>query len=344
MQTTTRHPGVLVGVILWTTGAGLLPLLSAPCLADVAPESGLFAHVQPVSGSCETPITECTQIVRSTSAEGPVEFLLFFMRGAYSWPGETICIQSIHSQLTWPETWQLVEFQACGSATTSWLDPNGSTHALNIGWYTDPYLISDLQGGVVPVARLVMNVSGPGRLDFAGYDTQTPIELRHGCYSSQFVTYPARVYAEAGIQCGYITWNCGHGAEGFECEPFFAVPELLLSTPTGTQTIGTVDFWAAPWLGSDNLCPVAIDTRAPWCTAWVDPVHEPGQAHLQVMADAGGLTPGLYETEIELSNATWGVARCLPVEFTVEEASASIDENPPETPTMNWGQIKRLYR
>jgi hypothetical protein len=341
MQTTPRHPGALVGLILWATCAGLL-LLSDPCLADVAPESGLFAHVQAVSEwPCYTPITDCTQIVRSTSADGPVEFLLFFMRGAYSWPGETVCIHSLRNQLTWPETWQLVDFEGCGSPAFATLDPDG---ALNIDWSYSYYEISDLPGGVVPVARLVMNVSEPGRLDIvAGYQ-QNPVELRHSCYGSTFVTHPVQVYAEAGMQCGYISWNCGHGEQGFECEPFFAVPELLLSTPTGTQTIGTVDFWADPWLGSDHLCPVAIDTRAPWCTAWVDPVYEPGDAHLQVMADAGGLTPGLYETEIEVSNDTWGVARCLPVELTVEETSATIDENPPATPTMSWGEIKALYR
>jgi hypothetical protein len=335
MLTTLRHPRALVAAILWTASAGLLALLSAPCLADVAPESGLLMHVWG-----DTLITDCHEIVRTTSAEGSVTFMLFFMRGAFSWPGQTICMQSLRSVLAWPETWQLLDFWALGNDDYASLDPDGPTHALHIEWNYFPYEISDEPQGIVPVAVLVMDVTGPGLLGFAGWHGEAG--LRHDCSGTPFVSYPVQVGAEAGIQCGYISPHCGYWDDA--CQAVFDVPELLLTAQAGAEVDSTVDFWAYYHGAVEYPCPLEVDTHAPWCTAWIDPEYDYREAHLHVTASAAGLEPGLYETEIELYNAYWGAARCLPVDFAVEEASASVDENPPATPKVTWGWIKALYR
>jgi hypothetical protein len=328
-------------VILWASVGGLLPLLSDPCRADIAPESGLLAHVQPVSGSCETPITHCSQIIRSTTAEGPVEFLIFFMRGAYSWEGEAICLVSLDNALSWPEAWQLVEFEPCWGIGS--LNPNGATHALHLEWWG--YGMDDVREGVIPVARLVMNVVGPGRLDIVGHYGQNPVVLQllpYGyCSGPTFVTYPVQVYAEAGMRCGYISAHCGYDEE--RCEAHFEVAELLLSAPSGGVADTSVTFYAYA-----NLfipCDMAVDTHAPWCAAWVDTSQNVTGQRLHVTADAVGLSPGTYETAIELSS-DWGppVARCLPVEFTVEEPIVSVEEEQPARWVVSWGRVKAFYR
>jgi hypothetical protein len=286
----------------------------------------------------DTLITMCDEIVRTTRAEGSVTFVLFFMRGAYSWPGQTICMTSLDNELAWPETWQLLDFWALGYNGFGWLDPDGPTHALHIEWNYSPYEISDEPQGIVPVAVLVMDVTGPGKLDVVARYGQNPVELLHGCGGSPFVTYPVQAYAEAGMQCGYISYPCGTWVQGYQCEPHFEVPELLMSAPAGAPADTTVDFWATYQYWTEDLCPLAVDTHASWCTAWIDPEYEFGHAHLHVTANGDGLAPGLYETAIELTaDAYWGVARCLPVEFTVEENQS------PATP-MTWGRIKALFR
>jgi len=39
----------------------------------------------------------------------------------------------------------------------------------------------DEPGGIVPVAVLVMDVTGPGKLDIVGRYGQNPVALRRGC-------------------------------------------------------------------------------------------------------------------------------------------------------------------
>lgn len=341
MSITSRHPGTLVAVFPWAIITGLVALLSAPCFADIAPESGLFAHVQGVSQeACETSITHCEQIIRSTSADGPLEFLLFFMRGAYSWPGETVCIRSLQTMLSWPETWQLVEFEPCGWPYDASLDPDGPSHALWIDWY-EPYVgtyyeISASPEGVIPVARLVMNVAGSGQLDFTA--PYAEVRLRHYCTGSTFVTHPVQVGAEAGMQCGYASTHCGYGAE--RCLASFEVPDLRLHAVSGAAADSTIDFWAEHMYLGGTLCPLTVDTHAPWCTAWIEveyDEHGNELPHLHVTADAAGLSWGTYETQVELYHAGYEASRCLPVEFTVEEA-------PTAALIMSWGRIKGLFR
>lgn len=320
---------LLVTLTLWTAGAALLALLPAPCMADVAPESGLFMHVWG-----DTIPTDCHEIVRTTSAEGSVTFLLFFMRGIWSWPGETLCIRSLQTQVSWPETWQLVHFEPSGGGYGS-LDPSGPNYALTIDWAYANYSISDEPQGIIEVARFVMNVEGPGKLDlpWIPYEEST-VDLTRDCYGTTFTTYPAQAFAEAGISCGYVSARCGSW-EG-DCQADFEVPDLRLSAPPGVAADSTVVFWAS-WGATDRPCPLEVDTHASWCTAWIDPKYNDVQweEYLHVVADAAGLEPGVYETQIELYNTR--VARCLPVVFTVGEEPIAI------SPT-TWGRIKAQYR
>ena len=158
------------------------------------------------------------------------------------------------------------------------------------------------------------------RLDIGAHYGQNPIVLQHNCSGSTFVTYPAQVYAEAGMQCGYISAHCGY-SEG-ACEARFGIPALILSATSGGAADSTVDFWAQHQFNPDALCPLAVDTHAPWCTAWIDSVYEYMHAHLHVTADAAGMARGMYETEIKLYSANGEAARCLPLTLNVEETVA----------------------
>ncbi len=91
-----------------------------------------------------------------------------------------------------------------------------------------------------------------------------------------------------------------------------------MSAPFGGVADSTVVFHAIAQFFIP--CDVAVDTHAPWCTAWADSAGVyPRELH--VTADAAGLPLGTYETEIELFSDHYGppVARCLPVQFTVGE-------------------------
>jgi len=332
MLTIPRHHRAWFAAIAWAVGGGLSALLSAPGRADVAPESGLLAHVRPVSGSCGTPITHCSEIVRSTSQSGPIEFLIFFMRGAYAWPGETVCLWSIDNELSWPDAWQLVAFEPCGGSVGT-LDPQGATHRLHLQW-VDYYGIEDRPGGVLPVARLVMNVAGAGRLDIVKHYGENPIMLMRDCdMFSTFVTYPVQVYAEAGMTCGYIAAHCGY--DEARCEPRFSVDDLELRAAPGAVADTTIGFSAI--LLGHIPCDVVVDTHAPWCEAWVTSLNQ-SQRYLRVRADASGLSAAVHETAVELRAVEYSsVSRCLPVTFTV-------DAGPVPVEAASWGRIKSLYR
>jgi hypothetical protein len=75
------------------------------------------------------------------------------------------------------------------------------------------------------------------------------------------------------------------------------------------------------------------DTHAPWCVAWP---HFTWNGHaMHIQANAAGLSLGTYETQIELWAGSY--ARCLPVEFTVEEGSIAIS-------IATWELVKSRYR
>jgi hypothetical protein len=290
--------------------------------------------VQPVSSGsgCLSPISECAQIVRSTPQDGQLEFVLFFMNGNL---GSGDCLERLQTVLSWPPEWELVGGEQCllhhvvgleeegGS-----LGADGTTLGLDLWWSGHPLGVG--YGAVVPLVRLVMNVVGEGRLGFSGPGEAV---LRSDCQGPTFVTYPVQVFAEAGVQCGHLTAQCGWYTV---CEPEFHHPELVLSAPTGGAADTTFSFLVAAYW---QTCSLVVDTHTPWCTAWVEP---PNMAPwlLHVTADATGLPPGTYETAMEVISSSYGVSRCLPTTFIVEGTTAT----PPMSWPMSWGRVKSLYR
>jgi hypothetical protein len=243
-----------------------------------------------------------------------------------------ICIASLHTVLTWPQSWQLLEFEPCGHGGDGTLESGGTTHALDLAW-ADKYYIGDAPNSVVPVARLVMNVAGPGRLDFADYYGN--VTLVRGCTSNGqvLVTHPAQIFAEAGIQCGYLPADCAYRAE---CTPWFPFPELVLNAPAGGTADTTLSLNAD--IAYSYSCHFHADSHATWCAAWIETLEWHGFYFntLHVTADATGLLPGMYETSIEVIAGSHYASRCLPTTFIVESATA--------TSSTSWGRVKSLYR
>ena len=313
--------------------AALFAVLPAASRADIAPESALLLHVQAEPAPdpmtrCDTGVVECHQIVRSTTQQGEVVFFVFFMRGAYSWPGETLCLQSIHTRLRWPTSWQLIDAEPCGGGSGG---INPGTGALDLSWeYSYPYRIADTPLHVVPVVRLRMLVGGEGRLDFPSYYGQ--VVLRHGCYGSTFETLPVQVLAEAGMGCGHAgASTCGYRPDA--CDPTFATQEVALAADPGTIVEADVPFSVPMVYG---YCAYAVEPHAPWCAATAA-IDEYGRGNLHVQADATGLAPGEYGTTLEVSIAAYRLIRCLAVTFEVQDRPTAVG-------TAGWGRVKVLYR
>lgn len=324
MSSETSHSSALRALL--TSGGGLVLLfwLSAPGWANGLPESLLLTHVQPVSGSCVTSITRCEDIVRLTPEVGPLEFLVFFQPIYWQEIQEEVTIWRLHATLTWPENWQLMEFDPCNGYGS--LDPYGPEHALEID-FVDPFWpygpCPDLPIGyheVFLVARIVLNVGGPGRLQYGFYVTN---EVELGCWSNHFTSYAYGLSAEAGLDCEYTRDTCLQ----HRCYPDFVDPELHLTAPTGGVAQGRAVF-------NSHMCHnLAVDPRAAWATATIEEISY-DESELVVTADATGLSPGVYETWIQVAD-DW-IARCLHVVFTVEALT-------PVSAT-SWGRVKSVFR
>jgi len=301
----------------------------SPGLANIAPESGLLVHVRPVSHPCYAEITDCHDIVRSTPSGGTLEFVIFFMRGAFG-SSEPVCLSSVTNELAWPDDWQLIESSVCGDG---WIWPDGAGAGLFAEWpdWWDYEL--DEEYDILPVARIVMNVTSPGRMALVARTGENPVWLRPRCASSHVVTWPAQSYAEAGMDCGYVSAHCGYSEDA--CAAIFDSPELLLSAPSGGAAEDSLGYRAEHQFRPDRVCPLMVDPGQPWCTAWIVPQEQVPRGTLHVRADATGLPDGLYQSDIMLYNDTWHAARCLPVILTVEE--------PTRLAIGSWGRIKALY-
>jgi hypothetical protein len=279
----------------------------------------MMLHVQPVSGSCETSIVVCDDVVRTTSEDGPLEFLLFFQPIYWQQQEEEVTIWRLHTTLTWPENWQLIEFDPCRGEGT--LDPDGPEHALDIEW--SPWPCPDLpigNHGVFLVARIVLDVAGPGRLCY-GLHPANQVDL--GCWDDYSTSYAEGLYAEAGLDCEYSRDTCLH----HNCYPDFHDPELRLTAPPGGVAQGRATF------SSYRCGDLTVDPRADWATATIEGI-DVETSELVVTADATGLPLGTYETWIQVAD-NW-VARCLHVVFTVEALTPA--------PATSWGNVKLIYR
>lgn len=295
-----------------------LALAPLPCHADLGPQAAIlisadYSWVRLQEDECGgAQATNCHQIIRSTSAEGDVVFVLYYMTGR-SWGN----LASFRDTLTWPPTWEMMDMVPCGGGS-GFL---GSDGELSLDW--NDYPISPDQEGVVPLALIWLKVHGPGRLGFVRDWGEVMLRSYGRCPVWE-------VYAEAGMQCGHISAHCGEMYVG--CDVDFRLSELVLTAPFGGAADSTIRInphrvWTC-WT-------LEIDTHAPWCTASL--VQGSGDIwYLTVDANAAGLMPGRYDTWVELFHEAWEVSRCLPVGFVVESPTAT-------TPT-NWGRVKVLYR
>jgi hypothetical protein len=288
-----------------------LPLRSA---ANILPESALMIHVQPVSGSCETPITLCDEIVNTSRASGPQEFLIFFEPIAWQQSGDPVTLGGLHTELTWPDAWELIEFDPCGGEGE--LSGAGPPYALDMSWYY-PSLPMGFHE-VFLVARLVLDVDGEGWLGFPpGY--LSPIEL------AGIITLAHGSPAEAGVECGFTRYDCGHGPL---CELVFADTELHLRAPLGGAAEGET------LLREIGHCQVEVDPGAAWLRVKVVPIPW-DQNRIELSADAAGLALGTYETWVQASGWDW-CTDCLKVLLTVEDLTS--------TREATWSAIKAQYR
>lgn len=295
--------------------ATLLLVSPLPSTANILPESALMIHVQPVSGSCVTPITLCDDIINTSWASGPQEFLIFFEPIAWQQSEYFVELCGLHTELTWPDAWELSAFDPCWGEGE--LSGTGPPYALDMSWYYCPVLPMGFHE-VFLVARLVLIVNGEGRLGFPpGYlspvDMDGTITLAHG--------YPA----EAGLACGYTRYDCGHGPL---CELELADSELALSASPGGSAQGETV------LETIGYCNLSIDPGADWLAV---SVRHSGYHQYQVLAVANaiGLDPGTYEAWVQISSPNW-CTTCLQVLFTVEDLT-SVRE-------ANWSAIKASYR
>ena len=297
----------------------LIALSACPGLADVVPESALLIHVQPVSEPCLTSLTNCNQLIHTTNAQGEMEFLLYFYP---IWvQGDGLRIRNVHTSLVWPANWQLIDAHLCSG---SWGGFDGGT--LNIEWWDEP-LLPEFSGGVFLLARLVINVNGPGRLDFAdAYDN--PVGLQRD--GVPFVSYATGFPTEAGMGCEYYSHRCAH----YEfCYFGFQGLALELSAPPDGITVGELEF---PLEGCGAL---SINPGADWAQAVVERI-DGNLGLIRVTANAAGLPSGVYETSIQVSRPL--KARCLPVTFTVLGTASAPDDR--VVVRRSWGAIKATGR
>jgi len=298
------------------------------CSANMLPESGMLLHVQPVSGSCETQIGYCLDVVPWTTETGLLEFLIFFQPIYWQQYGGEPDIRAADVELRWPESWELIEAEACPSWGEYWYESYGDRHFMHFSyWHNCDYALP-LPTGVHEVfllGRFVLNVGGPGRVELPNNSSRVTL-----CHPNM-ETFPAGLSAEVGVDCEHDGWTC---FQNVWCSLHMEPPELLLSARTGGIARDSVE------VGTDLCQSVGVYPRADWVSAELGPSNG-YVSQLHVTADATGLTAGTYDTLIQLVQHQ-GRARCLPVIFTVEGASSVEDPSPARATT--WGRLKTIYR
>lgn len=327
------RPLVLSGMGL-SAGIALLLACTTPCLANMNPEAAIMIHVQQISDTCDTAVAECFDINRTTTEDGPLEFLIFvwapYAEGGTGDVG--VLLSTLDTELVWPESWEFLGFEPCpydpGYVRGS-LDPTGTTHHLHIEW--DRYRVAVGWYLVVAAARIKLDVHGPGRLEFAN-GSDVPLILWDQVQWHSYDLHAVGISAEAATGCEYTTAPCWFSSS--YCAALFHEPGLALQAAPGGIAVGMVGFWNQGPGGS--MCDHTIDPRADWASAEIIDTGQWFQQILRVTADASGLVPGVYETDIQLANDEWG-ARCLPVIFTVETPPTALRRT-------SWGWIKSVYR
>jgi len=299
----------------------MLVLLALPALvaANPVPDAMVFFNVRPAGPPeerCVTDITSCEQMHASTPAQGPVEFQIFLHPLAAI--GDGTPLYDMWTYLTWPSSWTLLD--ACFNTDHSEWYPEGSHDAyLGLGW---DCLVPDR---MFLAATLVFDVQEFGRLDASG-----DCQLWIGC-PTQTNIYPSAHFGEAGAGCEYTDFACARTE--YHCVPILTGLQVQLTAPAGGAGHAELQF---PITGYPYpICDFTVHSNEPWATGYVES-HEYSHGTLYVDADASGLTPGVYEAEMQLvyeRTGGWGtLARCLPVILTVEPASSVEGSDPAALP------------
>jgi hypothetical protein len=288
-----------------------LVILPAPAGANPAPDAIVYFNVKsagPPEEYCVTDIIYCDDLDQSTEEQGLLEFQLFIE--PQQWTHGVIPVWNFTTYLTWPETWALVDI--CYNAYWGGIDPQGP-NSCYMGLVWDCWV----PAGMFLAATLVFDVQGYGKLE-----TNGDCELRLDC-PQPFVVYPAAHFGEAGTACEYTDQHCMSWEP--VCIPEFQDEQLVLTAPEGGTTHGELDFAVGgyhPWPCSFN-----VNSEAPWASGYVELTGDPYVYHgvLFVDADASGLEPGVYESEMQVAydgGGTGRTARCVSVILTVEPASS----------------------
>jgi len=295
-------------------------VLPAPAGANPMPDAMVYFNVRPAGSPeeyCVTEITQCDDMNQSTEQQGLIEFQIF-IDPQQSFHG-AIPVPAFAVDLSWPESWILMDYRCCREAIWFNFGPSGSnSQRLEIQW---PCTVPD---DLFLAATLVFDVQGYGKLDTSG-------ECALWLDCPAFVVYPTANYAEAGTGCEYTDQPCA--THSYRCLPDLAGLQLPMTAPEGGMAHGELEFEIDGY--PYPLCDFTANSEAPWATGYV--VSDPNlrDAVLFVDADATGLEPGTHESEMQIaydgfySGAPARSARCLPVILTVEPATSVEDSLPP---------------
>lgn len=119
--------------------------------------------------------------------------------------------------LTWPDTWMVVDWAFCqeGSGSLAWWGWN--PHHLELSWPCN-----NLQHLFLALT-LIFDVHGYGQLYWSG----TP-SLRLGCPPGGYSVIPVGGFAEAGAGCNYTNQRCVDF--WYNCIPYFEQQQLVLES------------------------------------------------------------------------------------------------------------------
>lgn len=332
----STHPGSVAPLLLSrvVSGALLAVPLPQPATANVLPESAILIHVQDVSEqACVTAITHCDQIIRTTTEQGLLEFLLFFYPVAYE--AQHYGILEMTTSLTIPGAWQIVGWAPCTGGLGD-LSYDGSSYPLHLSWPDCP----TIAGQLLLVARVLVDVRGPGRMDFEDpYNN----EVRLRC-EAPFTSIALGVDAEAGMDCEFTRHEC---ARGEYCTPVFSQVELQLEAPAGGSDEGELPFTAMPAVPGFP-CGLSASSGAAWASAAIVQDWPEWAYRLVVTADAASLEAGSYETWIQVVGTSYGgveiAARCIQVLFEVRQGASVLAPGIPVVERRSWGWIKESRR
>jgi hypothetical protein len=298
-----------------------------PAGANTGPPSAILIHVQEYNfySPCEPQVTDCHQIVRNTAATGQLAFQIFLDPQYH----EDTVLNHLTVALTWPDTWYPFAWFVCGGGISNW-SWDGVGWVLDVSWPNCPR-----PGDLFLVGTLLMDVAGPGRLDFehSDLDGGNAGTIAYWCPPVWWDYWTIGACAVAGTDCEYTQTECG-GRE--RCIARLDETELHLTANVGEVATRGVEFSIMEY-----GCALGLNSVAPWLSASMVPL-ENHRFRLDVTADASKLVEGSYQTWVQVVGYPDLAARCLLVTFEVQGTS-SVPESPPRE-TRTWGQIKASFR